>query len=126
MSSNCEVPESLLPMKDEIPEQDRAGKHGADRSALSNAIRQRRHGCDVIMLKDPKKRLWPVVYHYRPLFVGFTEGWKHLDIVHFVTTHLDIVHRLTIFWPLNKLADVPSPKVVCCHQMFPALGEAHK
>jgi hypothetical protein len=78
MSSNCEVPESLLPTKDEIPEQDRAGKHGADRSALSNAVRQRRHGCDVIMLKDPKKRLWPVVYHRRPLFVGFTEGWKHL------------------------------------------------
>jgi hypothetical protein len=30
------------------------------------------------MLKDPKKGLWPVVYHHRPLFVGFTEGWKHL------------------------------------------------
>jgi hypothetical protein len=30
------------------------------------------------MLKDPKNRLWPVVYHHRPLFVGFTEGWKHL------------------------------------------------
>jgi hypothetical protein len=57
MSSNCEVPESLLPTKDEIPEQDRTGKHGADRSALSNAVRQRRHGYDVIMLKDPKKRL---------------------------------------------------------------------
>jgi hypothetical protein len=56
----------------------RAGKHGADRSALSNAVRQRRHGCDVIMPKDPKKRLWPVVYHDSPLFVGFTEGWKHL------------------------------------------------
>ena len=26
---------------------------------------------------DPKKRLSPVVYHL-PLFVGFTEGWKHL------------------------------------------------
>ena len=57
MSSNCEVPESLLPTKDEILEQDRTGKHGADRSALSNAVRQRRHGCDVIMLKDPKKRV---------------------------------------------------------------------
>jgi hypothetical protein len=60
------------------PEQDRAGKHGADRRALSNAVRQRRHGCDVIMLKDPKKRLWPVVHHHCPLFMGFTEGWKHL------------------------------------------------
>jgi hypothetical protein len=30
------------------------------------------------MLKDPKKRLWPVIYHHCPLFVGFTEGWKHL------------------------------------------------
>jgi hypothetical protein len=59
-------------------EQDRAGKHGADRSALSNAIRQRRQVCDVIMLKDPKKILWPVVYHHCPLFVGFTEGSKHL------------------------------------------------
>jgi hypothetical protein len=78
MSSNCEVPESLLPTKDEIPEQDRAEKHGADRSALSNAVRQRRHGCDVIMLKDPKKRLWPVVYHGNSLFVGFIEGWKQL------------------------------------------------
>ena len=57
----------------------RVGKHGADRSALSNAVRQRRHGCDVIMLKDPKKRLSPVVYHL-PLFVGFTDGWKHLVI----------------------------------------------
>jgi hypothetical protein len=52
----------------------RAGKHGADRSALSNAVRQRRHGCDVIMLKDPKKRLWPIIYHHCPLFVGFTEA----------------------------------------------------
>jgi hypothetical protein len=59
-------------------EQDRAEKHGADRSALYNAVRQRRHGCDVIMLKDPKKRLWPVVHHHYPLFVGFTEGLKHL------------------------------------------------
>jgi hypothetical protein len=56
----------------------RAGKHGADRSAHSNAVRQRRHGCDVIMLKDPKKRLCSVIYHHRLLFVGFTEGWKHL------------------------------------------------
>jgi hypothetical protein len=53
-------------------------KHGADRSALSNAVRQRRHGCDVIMLKDTKKRLCPVIHHHCPLFVGFTEGWKHL------------------------------------------------
>jgi soluble cytochrome b562 len=133
MSSNCEVPESLLPMKDEIPEQDQAGKHGADRSALSNVVRQRRHGCDVIMLKDPKKRLWPVIYHDSPLFMGFIEGWKHLvaanDLLaahlreekrtdearaalNFVTTHPNRVHRLTIVWPLNKLADVPSPKVV--------------
>ena len=59
------------------PGQDRAGKHGEDRSALSNAVRQRRHGCDVIMLKDPKKRLCPIVYHLS-LFVGFTEGGKHL------------------------------------------------
>jgi hypothetical protein len=29
------------------------------------------------MLKDPKKRLWPVVYHDSLLFVGFTAGWKH-------------------------------------------------
>ena len=58
----------------------RAGKHGADRSALSNAVRQRRHGCDVITLKDPKKRLWPIIYHHCPLFVGFTEGWKHLVV----------------------------------------------
>jgi hypothetical protein len=29
------------------------------------------------MLNDPKKRLSPVVYHL-PLFVGFTEGGKHL------------------------------------------------
>ena len=28
---------------------------------------------------DPKKRLSPVVYHL-PLFVGFTDGWKHLVI----------------------------------------------
>ena len=59
------------------PGQDRAGKHGADRSELPNAVRQRRHGCDVIMLKDPKKRLCPIVYHLS-LFVGFTEGGKHL------------------------------------------------
>jgi len=29
------------------------------------------------MLKDPKKRLCPIVYHLS-LFVGFTEGGKHL------------------------------------------------
>ena len=46
--------------------------------------------------------------------------------LNFVTTHQDIVHRLTIVRPLNKLADVFSPKVVCYHQMFPAIGEAHK
>jgi hypothetical protein len=57
----------------------RVGKHGADRSELSNAVRQRRHGCDVIMLKDPNKRLRPVIHHC-PLFVGFTDGWKHLVI----------------------------------------------
>ena len=78
MSNNCEVLESLLPTKDEILEQDRTGKHRADRNALSNAVRQRSHRCDVIMLKDPKKRLWPIIYHHWPLFVGFTEGWKHL------------------------------------------------
>ena len=32
--------------------------------------------------------------------------------LNFVTTHPDRVHRLTIVWPLNKLADVPNPKVV--------------
>jgi hypothetical protein len=41
---------------------------------------------------------------------------KHTDeagaTLNFVTTHPDRVHRLTIVWPLNKLADVPSPKVV--------------
>jgi hypothetical protein len=78
MSRNCVVPESLLSTKDEIPEQDPTEKHGEDRSALSNVVRQRRHGCDVIMLKDPKKRLWSIIYHHYPLFVGFTEGWKHL------------------------------------------------
>ena len=61
------------------PGQDRAGKHEADRSALPNAVRQRRHGCDVIMLKDPKNRLRPVIHHC-PLFVGFTDGKKHLVI----------------------------------------------
>jgi hypothetical protein len=95
MSSNSEVPESLLPMKDEIPELDRAGKHGADRSALSN-------------LREEKRT---------------DEAGAALN---FVTTHPDKVHRLTIVWPLNNLADVPSSKVVCFHQMFPALGEAHK
>lgn len=29
------------------------------------------------MLKDPMKRLWPVIYHDNPIFVGFTAGWKH-------------------------------------------------
>jgi hypothetical protein len=71
-------PRAHFPFTNPPPEQDRAEKHEADRSALSNAVRQRRHGCDVIMLKDPKKRLWPVVHHHCPLFVGFTEGWKHL------------------------------------------------
>jgi hypothetical protein len=87
------------------------------------------------MLKDPKKRLWPVVYHDSPLFVGFCLSThlredKRTDEVgaalNFVTTHPDRVHRLTIIWPLNKLVDIPSPKIICCHQMFLALGEAHK
>jgi hypothetical protein len=46
--------------------------------------------------------------------------------LNFVTTHPDRVHQLTIVWPLNNHADVPSLKVVCCHQMFLVLGEAHK
>lgn len=55
---------------------------------------------------------------------------KHIDEVgaalNFMTTYPDRVHRLTIVWLVNKLADVPSPKVVCCHEMFPASGESHK
>ena len=23
------------------------------------------------------KRLWPVLYHENPVFVGFTVGWRH-------------------------------------------------
>ena len=33
----------------------------------------------VVESADPKKRLSPVFYHL-PLFVGFTDGWKHLVI----------------------------------------------
>ena len=34
------------------------------------------------------------------------------EALNFVTTHPDRVHRLTVVWPLNKHADVPSLKVV--------------
>jgi hypothetical protein len=29
------------------------------------------------MLKDPMNRLWPVLYHENPVFVGFAAGWNH-------------------------------------------------
>ncbi|CAD6250442.1 unnamed protein product [Miscanthus lutarioriparius] len=92
MSSNTEVPEPLLPMKDEIlkldyhspPEinsqlciPDTTQKWLDLSKSLSSAVRQRRHHWDVIMLKDPMKRLWPIIYHDSPIFVGFTAGWKH-------------------------------------------------
>ncbi|XP_062219537.1 B3 domain-containing protein Os02g0598200-like isoform X1 [Phragmites australis] len=91
-STDCVISVSLMPMKAEILELD-------DRSllkinlqfcipnttrkwlelpkSLSNALRQRRQDQNVIMLKDPLKRLWPVLYHENSVFVGFTAGWKH-------------------------------------------------
>uniref|UniRef100_A0ACD5YMU9 Uncharacterized protein n=1 Tax=Avena sativa TaxID=4498 RepID=A0ACD5YMU9_AVESA len=44
---------------------------------LSNALRRKgRQDRNIVMLKDPMKRLWPVFYHENSLFVGFTRGWK--------------------------------------------------
>lgn len=44
---------------------------------LSSAVgRKRRLDRNIVMLKDPMKRLWPVFYHETSLFVGFTGGWK--------------------------------------------------
>ncbi|XBI47027.1 hypothetical protein VPH35_111099 [Triticum aestivum] len=44
---------------------------------LSNAVgRKGRLDRNIVMLKDPMKRLWPVFYHETSLFVGFTGGWK--------------------------------------------------
>ncbi|OQU85252.1 hypothetical protein SORBI_3004G204000 [Sorghum bicolor] len=93
MPSNTEVPEPLLPMKDKILELDYHSPPeinsqlcipdttqkwlGLSKSLSSAVIRQRRHHWDVVMLKDPMKRLWPIIYHDNPIFVGFTAGWKH-------------------------------------------------
>ncbi|KAL6650183.1 hypothetical protein ACP70R_009108 [Stipagrostis hirtigluma subsp. patula] len=90
-STNCVNPVALLPAKADILELD-------DRSSLkinmqffipnttqkwlelprslSSAVRRTRQHQNVIMLKDPVKRLWPVFYYEKPVFVGFTEGWK--------------------------------------------------
>uniref|UniRef100_A0ACD5Z128 Uncharacterized protein n=2 Tax=Avena sativa TaxID=4498 RepID=A0ACD5Z128_AVESA len=46
-------------------------------TSLSNALRRKgRQDRNIVMLKDPMKRLWPVFYHENSLFVGFTRGWK--------------------------------------------------
>ncbi|CAM0945396.1 unnamed protein product [Alopecurus aequalis] len=46
-------------------------------SSLPNALRRKgRLDRNVVMLKDPVKRLWPVFYHENSVFVGFTRGWK--------------------------------------------------
>ncbi|KAL6634656.1 hypothetical protein ACP70R_027327 [Stipagrostis hirtigluma subsp. patula] len=90
-STNCVTQVALLPVKDDILEFD-------DRSSLkinlqfcipnttqkwlelprslSSAVRQTRQDRNVVMLKDPMKRLWPVFYHENAVFVGFTAGWK--------------------------------------------------
>ncbi|GJM85446.1 hypothetical protein PR202_ga01893 [Eleusine coracana subsp. coracana] len=44
--------------------------------SLSDAVRRRKQDRNIIMLKDPMKRLWPVFYHENSIFVGFTAGWK--------------------------------------------------
>ncbi|KAM0880098.1 hypothetical protein ACQ4PT_033799 [Festuca glaucescens] len=85
-------PAVLLPVKDEILELD---VHSVLKTnlqfcipsttqtwldlptPLSNALRRKgRQDRNVVMLKDPMKRLWPVFYHQNSLFVGFTRGWK--------------------------------------------------
>lgn len=91
-SSNYVTPVALLPVKAEVLELDDFSLLKINfefcipsttqtwlelPKSLSNAVRQKgRQNRDVIMLKDPMKRLWPVFYHENPVFVGFTSGWK--------------------------------------------------
>lgn len=35
-----------------------------------------RNGKKVVVLKDPHKRLWPVIYFERPDLIGLMSGWK--------------------------------------------------
>ncbi|XP_012703636.1 B3 domain-containing protein Os02g0598200 isoform X1 [Setaria italica] len=94
-SANCAMTESLLPMKDKILELD---GHSLLKFSLQlcvpdttrkwlvscelpkslfDTVKQKRHDRNVIMLKDPTNRLWTVLYHENPVFVGLTAGWKH-------------------------------------------------
>ncbi|RLM81033.1 B3 domain-containing protein [Panicum miliaceum] len=91
-SINCAVQESLLPMEDKILESDdhsllkfslqlcvpdTTRKWLELPKSLPNAVKQKRHDRNVILLNDPMKRLWPVLYHENPVFVGFTAGWRN-------------------------------------------------
>ncbi|XP_044405645.1 B3 domain-containing protein Os02g0598200 [Triticum aestivum] len=92
-SSNPAPPVPLLPVKVEVSELDdhrpvlKASLQFVVPSTtqtrlelpdpLSNAVgRKGRLDRNIVMLKDPMKRLWPVFYHETSLFVGFTGGWK--------------------------------------------------
>ncbi|CAN6279088.1 unnamed protein product [Urochloa humidicola] len=91
-SINCAIPESPLPMKDKILELDdhsllkfslqlcvldTTRKWLALPKSLPDALKQKKHGRNVIVLKDPMKRSWPVLYQENPVFMGFTAGWKY-------------------------------------------------
>ncbi|XP_037455781.1 B3 domain-containing protein Os02g0598200-like [Triticum dicoccoides] len=92
-SSNPAPPVPLLPVKVEVSELDdhrpvlKANLQFVVPSTaqtrlelpdpLSNAVGHKgRLDRNIVMLKDPMKRLWPVFYHETSLFVGFTGGWK--------------------------------------------------
>uniref|UniRef100_A0A0E0K1Z4 TF-B3 domain-containing protein n=1 Tax=Oryza punctata TaxID=4537 RepID=A0A0E0K1Z4_ORYPU len=83
----CATPVSLLPAKAELLELDDYSLQFCISSTIQKWIelpkslpityRQKgRHDRNVVILKDPMKRLWPVFYHDKPIFVGFTAGWK--------------------------------------------------
>ncbi|CAL5057315.1 unnamed protein product [Urochloa decumbens] len=91
-SINCAIPDSSLPMKDKILELD---GHALRKFSLQfcvpdttqkwielpkflpGALKRKRHGWNTMLLKDPMKRLWPVLYQENSVFVGFTAGWKY-------------------------------------------------
>ncbi|WVZ74737.1 hypothetical protein U9M48_022886 [Paspalum notatum var. saurae] len=92
MPMKCAVPESLLPIKDRTLELDDHSPLkinlelcAADTNrkwlelpkSLSGAVRQKRNDRNAVLLKDPMKRSWPVLYYENPIFAGFTAGWKH-------------------------------------------------
>ncbi|XP_052141667.1 B3 domain-containing protein Os02g0598200 [Oryza glaberrima] len=85
--TSCVTPVALLPAKAELLDLDDHSLQFCIPSTIQKWLelpkslpitcRQKgRYDRNVVILKDPMRRLWPVFYHDKPVFVGFTAGWK--------------------------------------------------